>query len=451
MPTDSQKLPRVLILGAGFAGLTCAQRLKKAPVEVLIADRRNYHLFQPLLYQVATAALSPAEIASPVRKVLRKQRNAMVMLDEAVSVDTAHHTVKFENGVDVEYDYLVVAAGATHSYFGKPEWAELAPGLKTVEDATEIRKRFLLAFEQAELESDPEARQRAVTFTIVGGGPTGVELAGAIAEIARFIIPADFRRIDTMTARVVLVHAGDRVLPTFPEKLSDAALGQLQRLGVEVMLNSRVTEIDANGVYIGSQRIESSTVFWAAGVQGSPIGQSLGAPLDKSGRVMVKPDLSIEGRPEIFVVGDLASVVDSESNLPVPGVAPAAIQMGKYVGDLISDETKARSKAASVPVRKPFAYWDKGSLAVVGRNRAVGKVGRWETAGFIAWMLWAFVHVMSLVTYRNRFMVTFQWMWSYLSLDRGARLITGLGDVKLTRPWVPARSKRSSPPATGPT
>jgi NADH:ubiquinone reductase (H+-translocating) len=450
MSSASSRQPRVLILGAGFAGLSAAQRLKKAPVEVLLADRRNYHLFQPLLYQVATAALSPAEIASPVRKVLRKQRNAMVMMDEAQSIDVANRFVHFENGVDVEYDYLLVAVGATHSYFGKPEWATLAPGLKTVEDATEIRKRFLLAFEQAELESDPEARQRAVTFTIVGGGPTGVELAGAIAEFARFVLPVDFRRIDTMTARVVLVHAGERILESFSEKLSQAALEQLQRLGVEVLLNSRVTEVDDKGVMVGDKRIESSTVFWAAGVQGSPLGATLGVPVDRSGRVPVKSDLTIDGRPEVFVVGDLASVVDPESKQPVPGVAPAALQMGRYVADLIAAETTARAKGSEPPPRKPFVYHDKGSLAVVGRNRAVGRIGSWETAGFLAWLIWALVHVLSLVTFRNRVMVAWQWMWSYLSFDRGARLITGVGDVKLTRPWAPARWSSPSPPESAP-
>jgi NADH dehydrogenase len=446
MSSNSPRQPRVLILGAGFAGLAAAQRLRKAPVEVLVADRRNYHLFQPLLYQVATAALSPAEIASPVRKVLRRQRNAMVMMDEALSIDVSNRVVHFENGVDVEYDYLVVAVGATHSYFGKPEWSRLAPGLKTVEDATEIRKRFLLAFEQAELESDPEARQRAVTFVIVGGGPTGVELAGAIAEFAHFVLPVDFRRIDTMTARVVLVHAGDRILPSFSEKLSKAAFEQLQRLGVEVMLNSRVTDVDERGIKVGELGIEASTVFWAAGVQGSPLGATLGVPLDKSGRVPVNPDLTIDGRSEVFVVGDLAAVVDPETRQPVPGVAPAALQMGKYVADLIANDSGAREKGRDAPARKPFVYRDKGTMAVVGRNRAVGRIGSWETAGFIAWLLWAIVHVLSLVTFRNRAMVAWQWMWSYLSFDRGARLITGDGDVKLTRPWAPARSSKPSPP-----
>jgi len=445
MSSAPTRPPRVLILGAGFAGLAAAQRLKNAPVEVLIADRRNYHLFQPLLYQVATAALSPAEIASPVRKVLRNQRNAMVIMDEAQSVDVANRLVHFENGVDVEYDYLIVAVGATHSYFGKPEWATLAPGLKTIEDATEIRKRFLLAFEQAELESDPEARQRAVTFTIVGGGPTGVELAGAIAEFARFVLPVDFRRIDTMTARVVLVHAGDRILPGFPEKLSKAAHEQLERLGVEVLLNSRVTEVDDKGVMVGATRIESSTVFWAAGVQGSPLGATLGVPVDKSGRVPVNPDLTINGHPEVFVAGDLASVIDPVSKQPVPGVAQGALQMGRYAAERIAAETSARAKGVSPPARPPFVYHDKGSLAVVGRNRAVAWIGSWQTSGFIAFLIWAIVHVLSLVTFRNRMMVAWQWMWSYLSFDRGARLITGAGDVKLTQPWAPSRSPKPSP------
>jgi NADH:ubiquinone reductase (H+-translocating) len=440
---------RVVILGAGFAGLAVAQRLARAPVEVLIADRRNYHLFQPLLYQVATAALSPAEIASPIRHALRKQKNATVVLDEALAIDTAKRVVHFENKVDVDYDVLVVATGATHSYFGKPEWAALAPGLKTVEDATEIRKRFLLAFEAAELEADEASRRQALTFVIVGGGPTGVELAGAMAEIARKAIPQDFRNIDTTTARVLLLQGGARVLPAFPEAASVKAAKQLEALGVEIRCNCRVTGIDADGVMVGTERIAANTVLWAAGVQGSPLGATLGATLDKSGRVPVGPDLALIDHPEVFVVGDLAAVTDI-NGVAVPGVAPAALQMGQFVGQLLAAETMARAQGDAPPARPAFLYRDKGSLAVIGRNRAVAAFGSRTFGGFIAWVLWAFVHVLFLVSFRNRLAVAFQWTWSYLFFDRGARLITGAGDVKLHKPWMPAALERAPPPPPAP-
>jgi NADH dehydrogenase len=442
-----QRRARVLVIGGGFAGLACVQALRRSPVEVILVDRRNYHLFQPLLYQVATAALSPAEIAAPIRKVLRSQRNAVVMLDEAVDLDVANRRASFENKMDVDYDYLVVATGATHSYFGKPEWEKLAPGLKTVEDATTIRKKFLLAFEQAELEADPDARRRALTFVIVGGGPTGVELAGAIAEIAHHTIPADFRRVNTKTARVVLVHGQSRILPTFPEELSASAQRQLESLGVEVMLDRLVTDVDEHGVTAGGKRIEAGTVLWAAGVQGSPLGKKLGVPLDRAGRVNVGADLTIPGRPEVFVVGDLAAVTDAEGK-QVPGVAQGATQMGRYVAQLVDAEVRAKLDGADLPPeRAPFVYHDKGSMAVIGRNRAIAWIGSQKWSGFVAWMLWAFIHVLFLVTFRNRLLVCFQWFWSYLFLDRGARLITGDGDVKLARPWEPdplPRTPRSS-------
>jgi NADH dehydrogenase len=438
MSAGPSRRPRVLILGAGFAGLSAAQVLRKAPVDVLLIDRRNYHLFQPLLYQVATASLSPAEIAAPIRKVLRDQKNAVVILDEATSIDLAANRVSFENKVDFEYDYLLVATGATHSYFGKDEWSKLAPGLKTVEDATEVRKRFLLAFEQAELEADIDARTRALTFVIVGGGPTGVELAGAIAEIAHGTIPRDFRRVDTKTARIVLIEGQPRLLAAFPEAASKKAETQLKSLGVEIMTASRVTHIDEQGVNVGDRRIESNTVFWAAGVRGSPIGKTLGVELDKAGRVTVGPDLTPAGHPNVFIMGDLAAAKTAEGG-PVPGVAPAAMQMGRYVGRIVHDETTARSLRRPVPPRPPFVYKDKGSMAVIGRNKAVAVVGSRVFGGFFAWILWAFVHVLYLVTFKNRLLVTFNWFWSYLFLDRGARLITGEGDVKLTRPWTPER------------
>jgi NADH dehydrogenase len=412
--------------------LNTALALRDQPVEVTLVDRRNHHLFQPLLYQVATASLSPADIATPIRKVLKNQGNTSVVLAEAHAIDTDARVVVTEQG-EIEYDTLVLAAGATHSYFGHPDWEQNAPGLKTVEDATEIRRRFLLAFESAELETDDGARRAVLTFVVVGAGPTGVELAGALSEIARETIPRDFRRVDTTTARIILVEAADRVLPAMDRVSSEGAAEALRRLGVEVRVDSRVTHIDDDGVVIGRDRIDADNVFWAAGVQASPLGASFGASTDRSGRVLVGSDLSVPGHPEVFVIGDQAHVVDPASGAMVPGVAQGAIQAGRYVGRIIAAETRAAAAGRPLPPRPPFRYRDKGSLATIGRNKAVAEIGRWRSQGFVAWALWAVVHVMFLVSFRNRLTVMLNWMWNYVLYDRGARLITGDDRVRVRR------------------
>lgn len=427
---------RVVIIGGGFGGLNAAKSLRRAPVDVTVVDRRNHHLFQPLLYQVATAALSPADIAAPIRRVLSRQRNTTVILGEVTAIDVVHRRVRLEDGGAIEYDYLIVASGATHSYFGHDEWERFAPGLKTLDDATEIRRRFLLAFEMAERESDPGLRRARLTFIVVGAGPTGVEMAGTMSELARRAIPADFRSIDTTSARVILVEALDRVLPAMPPDLSKRAKRDLEELGVEVRLNSRVTQIDDEGVRIGDERIAAHNVIWAAGVQASPLGALLGAETDRHGRVVVRPDLSIEGHPEVFVIGDLAKVVDPESNKEVPGVAPAAMQMGRFVARVIERECRAVvAHAASQGTLTPalfrreregaFRYHDKGLLATIGRAKAVAAIGRFHFAGLFAWLLWATVHILYLIGFRNRFAVMLNWAWAYVIFQPGARLITG--------------------------
>jgi NADH:ubiquinone reductase (H+-translocating) len=421
--------PRVVVLGGGFGGLYCARALKGVRVDLTLVDRRNFHLFQPLLYQVATAALSPADIATPIRSIFRKQENAEVWLGEAVRVDPERRIVVLRDG-ELAYDYLVVATGATHAYFGNDHWAPAAPGLKTVDDALEIRRRFLLAFEAAERELDREARRRLLTFVIVGAGPTGVELAGAMAEIARRAIPRDFRFIDTTTARVVLLEGAPRALPSYPEKLSEKAHRQLERLGVEVRVGALVTDIRPGMVRVGDEEIPAGNVFWAAGVAASPLGACLGAPLDQAGRVRVQPDCSVPGRPEIFVVGDLAHLEQADGT-PVPGVAQGAIQMGLYVGRLI------RAEIAGDSDRKPFRYRDKGNLATVGRAAAVADLGRWQLSGFPAWVLWVLVHVLYLIGFRNRLLVLIQWAWAYLSFQRGIRLITGEPQLEIRRSRPP--------------
>lgn len=411
-----------MIVGAGFAGLRAARELARAPVDVTVVDKQNHHLFQPLLYQVATAALSPADIAVPIRKILRRQRNARVLLGEVTEIDAARRTLRVD-GRELSFDQLVVAPGVTHSWFGRDEWAQHAPGLKTVEDATEIRRRFLLAFEHAEATDDPAERAAALTFAVVGAGPTGVELAGAMIEIARDVLPPDFRSIDSRAARVLLLEAGPRVLGAMSEESSAHALKQLQDLGVEVRTNTRVTAVDERGLVAGGERIECHTILWAAGVQASPLAKALGAPLDRSGRVLVQPDLSLPGHPHVFVAGDLASVVDPRSKQPVPGIAPAAIQMGTYVGKLLAREAQARARSQAAPQREPFHYRDKGQLATIGRRRAVAdlSIGHWS--GFFAWILWALVHVVYLVQFRNRIYVFLGWLWTWAFHERGARLI----------------------------
>jgi NADH dehydrogenase len=415
-----------VIVGAGFGGLYAARALRRAPVRITLIDRRNHHVFQPLLYEVATAALSAADIAEPIRRIFSRQPNVEVLMGDVEAIDTARRRVDLP-GVSVAYDHLIVAAGVTHSYFGHDEWVEFAPGLKTIDDALEIRRRFLLAFEAAEREDDPGARRSKLTFVIVGAGPTGVELAGTMSELARRAIPRDFRSIDTTTARVILVEGQDRVLPGFEADLSDRARRDLEALGVEVRLSSLVTDVDEHGVLVGEARIDAANVFWAAGVRASPLGATLGAPLDGQGRVLVEPDLSLPGHPEVLVIGDLAHLVDGGGRL-VPGVAPAAIQMARHAAGVIASTVRGR------PRRPAFVYRDKGMLATIGRARAVGRVGRLKLAGLVAWLAWALVHVLFLIGFRNRLVVLLRWAWAYLVFARGARLVTGPDDLALRRP-----------------
>ncbi len=418
-------LPRIVIVGGGFAGLNAAQALAGAPADVTLIDRRNFHLFQPLLYQVATAGLSPADIASPIRHVLRKQMNCRVVLAEPIAVDLTARHIRFEGDVVIEYDWLVLAAGATHSYFGHDEWETIAPGLKTIEDATEIRRRILLAFESAEYEGSDEARRAALTFAIVGGGPTGVELAGAIMEIAAKTIPRDFKNIDTKTTKVILFDANDRLLLAFPPELGSRAQRDLEKMGVEVRLKAFVTNITPDGLYVGDQFVPARCVLWAAGVRANLLGASLGVPLEKNGQVKVSPDLSVPGHPNVFVVGDMAAVVSNGK--PVPGVAPAAIQMGQFVGKLITREVRNAPSPAS---RTPFVYRDKGSLATIGRAKAVAAIGGFKFGGYFAWVVWSLVHIMFLISFRNRLIVMFNWAWSWFFV-RSARLITGDSNMRI--------------------
>jgi NADH dehydrogenase len=408
---------RVVIIGAGFAGLSAAKALAKAPVDVIVIDRHNYHLFQPLLYQVATAGLSPADIASPIRGVLSGQSNASVILANVEAIDAEAREVLAE-GRRVPYDLLIVATGAEHSYFGHNDWAKYAPGLKRIDDATMLRRRILLAFEIAEGEADPVEQQRLLSFVVIGGGPTGVEMAGAIAELARKALSADFRMVDPGAARVTLVEAGPRLLPSFHPNLSDAARRSLEMLGVEVALGQAATQCDERGVEIGGRRIEAANIVWAAGVMASPAGRWLGAETDRAGRVKVEPDLTLPGRPEIFVLGDTASA-PGPNGRPLPGVAPVAKQQGNYVARLI--EARLAGKAAPA-----FRYRDFGSMATIGRKSAVVELGRFRLTGFVAWLIWSVAHVYFLIGFRNRFVVALNWGWSYLTFQRGARLITGL-------------------------
>jgi NADH dehydrogenase len=412
---------RVVIVGGGFAGLACARRLARAPVRVTLVDRRNHHLFQPLLYQVATAALNPGDIAAPIRGILRAQANADVVLGEVRSIDRTQRKVVLADG-ELAWDFLVVATGANHSYFGHDEWAPFAPGLKTVEDALAIRRRVLLAYERAEREDDPERRRAWLTFVVVGGGATGVELAGALAEIGRHSLVRDFRRIDSSQAHVVLIEAAPRLLPPFVEMLAAKAKTQLERLGAEVRVATRVTSIDGDGVTLqaGGQetRLAAKTVLWAAGVAASPLAKTLGVPLDRAGRVPVEPTLLVTGTRDLFVAGDLAALaVDGR---PVPGVAPAAIQMGRAVAANIERALRGEPLL-------PFRYRDKGTLATIGRAAAVADFGKFKVSGALAWLLWLAVHIYFLIGFRNRALVLFQWAWSWVTGGRGARLITEPG------------------------
>ena len=423
----STRLPRVVIVGGGFGGLYAARALRRAPVEVTLVDRRNYHLFQPLLYQVATAALNPADIAEPIRRVLRRQRNTRVILAEATAIDVPGRRVVLSDG-ELPYDFVIVATGASHAYFGHDEYAPFAPGLKSIEDALEMRRRVLLAYEAAERATDPAERQAWLTFVVVGGGPTGVELAGALAEIALHAIGDDFRSIDTRAARVVLVEGMPRVLTAFPEDLSAKAAAQLARLGVQVRTSTLVTGIDATGVTLGTERLAARTVLWAAGVAASPLGRSLGAPLDRAGRVRVEPDLTIPGHPEVFVIGDLALL--EQEGKPVTGLAAVAVQEGPHAARNIVRAVRGQTHL-------PFRYADKGILATIGRAAAVASFGRVRISGLVAWLAWLFVHIFLLIGFRNRFLVLFSWAWTYVTYERGARLITG--DVRQgAAPGTPA-------------
>jgi NADH dehydrogenase len=430
----TESMPRVVIVGAGFAGLNLARGLRRARCEVILIDRRNHHLFQPLLYQVAMAELSPAQIARPIREVLRGQKNLTVALGDVVGIDLERRTVTLGEppGGSIPWDRLVLAAGVTHSYFGREDWAPLAPGLKSLDDATEIRRQFLAAFEAAELETDPDARRAALTFVVIGGGPTGVELAGAIAEIARNVIPRDFRYIDTASARIVLIEAGPRILGGFPERCSADATRQLHDLGVEIRTGSRVTAIDSAGVEIGPERILCPNVLWAAGVKGPKLATLLDAKLDRAGRVIVEPDLSLPGHPDLFAIGDMAVMTDSASGKPVPGVAQGAIQSAAHVARILAREF-ARKPGYERPRREPFRYVDKGSMAVVGRNKAVAVVFGRTFSGRLAWLLWAVVHIAFLISFRNRLAVILSWLWSFILNDRGARLITGAAPIHVVR------------------
>jgi len=424
--------PRVVIVGAGFGGLSAAKALRRAPFDVTLIDQHNYHLFQPLLYQVASAALSPGDIASPIRHILRDQQNANVVLARVSGVDVARREVLAE-GRRIPFDTLVLATGAQHAYFGHDDWATHAPGLKTIDDATYIRRHILLGFEKAETEPDAAERKRLLTFVIVGGGPTGVEMAGAIAELANRALAADFRAIDPRSARIILVEAAPRLLTPFDPSLSEEAKTSLEQLGVEVRLGAPVTALDAQGVSMGAERIEASTVIWGAGVMASPAGLWLGAETDRAGRVKVSPDLSVPGHPDIFVVGDTAASTDAQGN-PLPGVAPVAKQQGQYVAKLLI----ARAAGKTVP---PFRYRDFGSLATIGRKRAVVQMGRFKITGFIAWVLWSVAHIYFLIGFRNRLIVATNWLWNYLTFQRGARLITGMSGSRMEDMPVPEDDK----------
>ena len=467
----------MVIVGAGFGGLNAAQALGRAKARITVIDRKNFHTFQPLLYQVATAGLSPGEIAAPIRSILSSHENVEVLMAEVTGFDLDHRKVETPDG-NFPYDYLIVAAGASHAYFGHEDWEPFAPGLKTIEDALEIRRRVLLAFELAERQVAAGAAAAPLNFVVVGGGPTGVELAGTLAEISRHALAHEYRAIDPKMAHILLLEGGPRVLPAYAEDLSHSAQEQLEHLGVEVRTSSVVTQIEPGAIYVGQTRLSATVILWAAGVAASPLGKKLGAPVDRAGRVLVQKDLSLPGHPEVFVIGDLAALKDADGKM-LPGVAPVAIQQGNYVARLIRREIKlsgasapgntskpgapflasfARKPAPSASSgqalsepkggdferRQPFHYWDKGSLATIGRAAAVAQFGKIHISGFIAWLAWLFVHILFLIGFRNRLLVFIQWAWSYVTYERGARLITGSTDLP---GWsaVPAHSAPSTP------
>jgi NADH dehydrogenase len=408
--------PSVVIIGGGFGGLYAAKALRRAPVRVTLIDRRNHHVFQPLLYQVAGAALSPGDIASPIRWILRRQANLEVVLAEVRAIDPARQVLTLADG-EMPYDYLIVASGATHAYFGHDEWRQAAPGLKTLEDALDVRRRVLLAFERAERESDPARRDAELTFVVIGGGPTGVEMAGALAEISRQSLARDFRHIDPRSARILLLEAGPSVLSTFPEPLRNAARRDLERLGVNVRTGSAVTNVSAGHVAVGAEVIRAETIIWAAGVAASELGKTLGVPVDRAGRVLIEPDLTIPGYRNVFVVGDLASLKGADGK-PLPGVAQVAIQMGRHAAKNIQ-------RAIEQQPYRAFEYHDLGNMATIGRASAVADFGWLQLKGYIAWLAWLFVHILNLIGFRNRLIVMVQWAWAYFSYQRAIRLITG--------------------------
>ncbi len=431
--TQNVNWPRVVVVGGGFAGLNAAKTLRNAPVRVTVLDRKNHHTFQPLLYQVALAVLSPAEIASPIRNILRRGKHTEVLLGEVTGFDLEKRLVRTQ-ALDLPYDFLIVAAGATHAYFGHPEWEQYAPGLKTLEDATEIRGRVLFAFEQAEREAFAHRATPPLNFVVIGAGPTGVELAGAISDISRHYMERDFRNIDPAKARIILLEGGPRVLPAYPPDLSASAERQLREMGVEVRTNALVTNVEPGVVSVGQEKIPASVILWSAGVSASPLGRMLGAATDRAGRVLVEPDLSVPGHPEVFVVGDLAAarwldhsgsaektepaITDKDKTTRfVPGLAPAAIQMGKFAGRQVKRSLEGKPREA-------FHYWDKGTLATIGRSRAVADFGRIHVSGYFAWLSWLFIHLMFLIGFRNRILVMAEWAWAYVTYNHGARLIT---------------------------
>jgi NADH:ubiquinone reductase (H+-translocating) len=422
MPESKDARPHVVIVGGGFGGLTAAQALETAPVRVTVIDRTNHHTFQPLLYQVAMAGLSPADIAQPIRGILGEQRNASVLMAEVVSIDPGRRLVQLADGGALSWDFLIVACGAVTSYLGHETWQPVAPGLKTLEDAVEIRQRVLRSFELAEREDDPERRERLLSFVVIGGGPTGVELAGALAELSKFVLDRDFRRIDPSSARVRLLEGGDRILPSFPQDLSQSAVAQLHELGVEVRTGARVTAIEPDRVRLGEETIGCSVVLWAAGIRACSLTASLGAPLDATDRIRVEGDLGVPGHPRIFAIGDAARVDGADGN-PLPGVSPVAMQQARCVAKSIR-----RAIVGKDTVK--FAYVDKGSMATIGRSRAIAMVQRIHLSGFLAWLTWLLVHIWYLIGFRNRMVVMLTWIWSYFTYRRGARLITDRGPAR---------------------
>ena len=433
MLTKGSQIPRVVVIGAGFAGLNLTLRLARSPVHITLIDRRNHHTFQPLLYQVATAGLSPGEIAAPIRWIVRSRNNIEVLLGEVQDFDLEKRAVKLAD-LEVPYDYLIVASGASHAYFGHDEWEQFAPGLKTVEDALEIRRRVLLAFELAERQAASGKEAMPLNFVIVGGGPTGVELAGTLAEISHQVLANEFTSIDPKSTRIILLEGGPRLLAAYPEDLSHSAEKQLRRLGVDVRTSTMVTNVEAAAVRIGDTQLPSAVTLWAAGVAASPLGKKLGAPTDRAGRVLVSPDLSIPGHPEVFVIGDLAALKDEHGKM-VPGVAPAAIQQGKATARNIQRDLRHEP-------RQDFHYINKGNLATIGRAAAIAEFGRIHISGFLAWLSWLFIHIFFLIGFRNRVLVLIQWAWSYFSYERGARLITG--DQTLPS-WTAMHGEEASP------